>query len=90
MSDFRERKKSNANKTSTFFVHNPVNLFKYLSLVLGVRNKERKEGIEKTSQRRVVDEEKALHFPFFIRVSLTLTGLLWLNVYKNFKCCLYH
>lgn len=68
MSDFfLERKKSNTNKTSTFFVHNPVNFFKYLSLFLGLRKKEkegRNRGERKEFQRRVLDEEKALHFPF--------------------------
>lgn len=77
---FLERKKSNTNKTSTFFVHNPVNFFKYLSLFLGLRKEERKEGIEEREKKvpeEMLDEEKALHLPFFIHVSLTLTGLLW-------------
>lgn len=66
---------TNANKHQ-LFVYNPVNFFKYLSLFLGIKE-ERKERKKEQREKRVLDEEKALHFPFFIHVSLTLTGSLW-------------
>lgn len=50
----RERGKSPTQTNINFFVHNPVNFFKYLSLFLGLSKKERKEEIER---RETVPEE---------------------------------
>lgn len=75
MSNFLEGGKSptqTKKKTSTFLYIYPVNFFKYLSLFLRLSKKE-KEGKEcrreSFPESRVLDEEKALQFPFFICVS---------------------
>lgn len=72
------RRKTNY-KSQPFFVHMLVNWLKYLSLLLGI-------GVDRGRWEEKKDEEKALHFSFFIRWSGCLQGYSC-NIYK---CCLHH
>lgn len=73
--------------TNIFFVHNPVNYFKYLSLFLGLSKWGRKEG---RNRGREVPEEsawwrKSLTLPFLHPCEFDAYRVALVNVYKKKK-----
>lgn len=86
----RAEKKPNANKHQLFFVHNPVNFFKYLSLFFwGWVRKKGRTRERKCSRGEWSMKKKPYVFPFLHPCEFDAYRVALVNVYKNFKCCLY-